>query len=129
MKRNIFILLILTQFCFGYATDNLKKTGTFTNMVYNKEAGDLLGFEVRIVFTRNGYEGTFQAAEGVPDNIILLKKIVILNDTVKFSILPPSLYEGIFIGRLTKFKLIGLLTLKNGNKIDLKLKRGRSYWD
>jgi hypothetical protein len=127
MKTYI-VILAYAFFCVNFCLAQNKATGTFTNLQYFEELGDLYGFEIRIVYTRYGYEGTFQAAEGGPDSLILIKPII-ENDTVKFSIPSPSLDEGRFIGKISKEKLVGVLTLKNGNRIELELKRGRSYWD
>ena len=123
------VVLLLVLLSFAYAAEGTKKTGTFSNLSYHKEAGDLVGYEIRIVYTRNGYEGSFQSSEGEPDALIIIRKISIADDTIKFFIPGPSRFEGVFVGRITEFGLVGVLTLNSGNKIDLKLKRGKSYWD
>jgi hypothetical protein len=49
----------------GFPSDvSIKYTGTFSSLRYHKEAGDLLGVEIRIVSTRKGYQGALQIAEG-----------------------------------------------------------------
>jgi len=126
---SIIILSQVFQIACSYARDEIRKTGTFTNLSYHVEAGDLLGYEIRIVYTRSGYEGTFQSAEGGPDSLVLLRNISIENGLVKFSIPHGSYFEGDFIGKLSKTGLTGTLTLRNGNKVHLALKRGKSYWD
>jgi len=42
-------------------------TGFFSNMEYIKEAGDVVGLEVWIVYARGSYWATVQVAEGEPD--------------------------------------------------------------
>jgi hypothetical protein len=126
----VIILVLLPVWQNGYSYEKgEKKTGTFTSLFYHEKAGDLLGYEIRIVYTRNGYEGTFQSAEGGPDRLILVNRISIKDDSVEFLIPANSDYEGEFRGRLIKNGLVGKITLKNGNTIDLNLKRGKSYWD
>ena len=126
-------LIIATVLCFifsiSYTETNIKQTGTFSNLQYHKEAGDLLGFEIRVVLTRNGYEGTFQAAEGGPGSLVLLREITIKDNTIKFVIPKSSTFAGEFMGKLEEVSLKGTLTLRNGNKITLTLERRRSYWD
>ena len=70
------ILVILFVVNVSHAASDIKKTGTFSSLSYHREAGDLLGYEVRIVFTINGYEGTIQIAEGGPERLILLRNII-----------------------------------------------------
>ncbi|MGC2423632.1 MAG: hypothetical protein WA666_04685 [Nitrospirota bacterium] len=111
------------------AEQKVKITGTFSDLYYNEEGGDLLGNEIRIVVGRDGYEGTFQASEGAPDRLILIKPIQVTGNEIKFSIPENSLYAGDFVGKISETELTGTLTLKNGNKIKMILKRGKSYWD
>ena len=129
MRTAIIILLLLTQFSFLQAGTDYRKTGTFSNLFYHKESGDLLGYEIRIVYTKSGYQGTFQASEGEPDNLILVRTITVDDNKVRFLIPGPSLSEGEFVGQITSIGLTGTLTLRNGNQIPIDLKRQRSYWD
>ena len=127
--RSIVIILILLQVVFSYADDKVKVTGTYSSLFYHKEAGDLLGNEIRIVLGKKGYEGTFQTAQGEPDTLVFLKNISIKGNLIKFTISEGSLHAGEFSGEITKTELKGVLTLQNGNKIPLVLKKGKSYWD
>ena len=129
MRITIIIVILLTLLSVGYAASDFQKTGTFSSLFYHKEAGDLLGYEIRIVFTRNGYQGTFQAAEGGPDDLILIREITIEDNKIKFLIPGPSIYEGEFSGHITNSGIKGTLILRNGNKIFLDLKRQQSYWE
>jgi hypothetical protein len=129
MRTAIITLLLLTQLSFVQAGAAYKNTGTFSSLYYHKESGDLLGYEIRIVYTRHEYQGTFQAAEGEPDDLILIRSIMINDNKVRFLIPGPSLYEGEFVGQITDKGLTGTLTLRNGVKNDIGLKRQRSYWD
>lgn len=129
MKKLLVLIMILCCATLSHAEDEIKITGTYSNLVYNQEAGDLLGDEVRIVIGRTEYEGTFQTSLGEPDTLVLLKNIEVKGNTIKFSIPPGSIRSGEFAGELTKTGLAGILTLKNGNKLHVELKRGTSYWD
>lgn len=70
-KREVFLSIGLFVLVFGFAypveifsETGIKITGTYTNMHYNEEGGDILGEELRIVVGAKGYlgvdeEGTF----------------------------------------------------------------------
>ena len=97
-------------------------TGTYTNLEYNKEGGDLLGEELRIVGTRRGYQGVFQNAEGGIGELILVE-IKLAGNRIEFAVpdLPP-LYEA--------RQLSGTIepTMIRFSDEDI-LKRGQSYWE
>lgn len=100
-------------------------TGTFSSMYFHPEAGDLLGTEVRIVYTRKGFQGTIQFAEGEAGELILIKPIIDDDNHITFEFTDPSTGDRIAIsGRITD---AGLET--KWWKGDDLLKRVPSYWD
>jgi len=130
MKTKLIAFILILVFpLLAFGKENIKITGTYSDLYYNEEGGDLLGCEIRIVAAKDGYEGTFQMSEGGPDSLLLIKPITVEGDKIKFKIPDESLYAGEFAGNITKNKLEGILTLKSGNPIKLNLKRGKSYWD
>src|SRR5882762_7050239 len=63
-----------------------KITGTYTNMYYNKEGGDVLGQELKIVVTQGGeYQGALQFAEGEPEDLIVVD-IKVVGNKISFSV-------------------------------------------
>src|SRR5580698_1737 len=61
-------------------------TGTYTNMYYNKEGGDVLGEELKIVVKQGGgYQGALQFAEGEPQNLIVVE-IKVVGSKINFSV-------------------------------------------
>src|SRR2546425_3338582 len=77
------MLFCLTQ---GFAAEKkLKYTGTFSNLEYNQEGGDLLGMEIKIVPTKKGYQGALQIAEGGPSELMVVD-VFFEKDNVKFEI-------------------------------------------
>ncbi len=100
-------------------------TGTFSSMYYHPEGTDLLGTEIRIVYTRKGFQGTIQSAEGEPDELILIKPKIDDNNNFTFELSDPLTGEHYTIsGRITE---AGLETKGwSGENI---LKRAPSYWD
>lgn len=61
------VLGLLLRTTGGTAQKKVPVTGFFTNMEYIKEAGDVVGMEVWIVYARGSYWATVQLAEGEPD--------------------------------------------------------------
>ena len=104
-------------------------TGTYTNMYFNKEGGDLLGEELRIVAVSGGYQGTYQVAQGEPQNLILVD-IKIDGHSVTFSLPPGYLQSGTFGGTLQNGIIKSTFQRPDGSASSIiLLKRGKSYWD
>lgn len=104
-----------------------KITGIYSSLSYNEEGGDLLGEELFIVWTDNGYQATFQIAEGVPSELILVN-LVVKGNEVSFTI-PTGDYSGKFVGHFDKGTLVGTLKFNAGGVVKLRLpKVNKSYW-
>ena len=129
MRITIFFVMYLLLFGNVYAKELFKKTGTFSSLYYHKEAGDLLGDEIRIVVGKEKYEGTFQSVQGEPDHLVLLENISFNGNKIEFTIPEKSIFTGKFVGRLSAYGLEGTLILTNGVEVNLRLKRRKSYWD
>jgi len=98
-------------------------TGIFSDMYYSAEGGDVVGTEVFIMYTNQGYYATFQMAEGVP-SVPALVQVSVDGVNVSFSV-PEAQGGGMFRGHVTARALVG--TLEEGRD-PLNLKRGKSYW-
>ena len=103
-------------------------TGTYTNMHYNHEGGDVLGEELRIAYTSKGYEGTLQFAQGVPGELILVE-ITQKGKKIAFDIPPKHPEEGSFNGTIERDTLEGQFMFKSGGTQNVQLKKGKSCWD
>jgi hypothetical protein len=68
-------------------------------MYYNAEGGDVLGDEIRIVYTRSGYQGVVQFAEGEPEELVIVR-VDGLGTRVSFSVPDSSPYAGQFTGSI-----------------------------
>ena len=122
------ILFVLVAVCnAAYATQPVKLTGTFTDMRYSKESGDLIGHELHIVFTSAGYEGTYQIAEGEPSKLMLVD-IKFQGNRISFSV-SAGIYSGSFVGVIDSKGISGTFTYKSGATEKIDLLRGKSYWD
>ncbi len=105
-------------------------TGTYTNMYYNQEGGDVLGEELKIVLTtqKKGYQGVLQFAEGEPSELIVVD-IRISGNKLEFSIPENTPYAGQFTGTIAKGIIKGKFSFKGGGEETAVLKKGKSYWD
>jgi len=133
IRRRITLLIpIISLFCTisfvypVYAQDNF--TGTYTNLYFNEEGGDLLGEELKIVVTGKGYQGILQIAEGGGGELAIVD-IVFDKNTIKFTIPESSSDAGTFDGTITKKSIKGKLRFKSGGEKTVTLKKGQSYWD
>jgi hypothetical protein len=106
-------------------------TGTFSSVRFNTEGGDLLGVELKIVPTRNGYQGALQIAEGGPSEIMVVDVQLRKNNTIRFNI--PVSYPfyggGTFEGMVDSKGITGRFTFVGATGDPERLVRGRSYWD
>ncbi len=103
-------------------------TGTYTNMQYNAEGGDLLGEEIKIVWTDHGYQGALQFAEGGAGPLMIVV-IHINTNKIEFTLPESSRYAGSFRGTIADGVIHGAFAYKNGGTETVTLKKGKSYWD
>jgi hypothetical protein len=127
----LFICLVFPTLTQADVTDKqLKYTGTFSNLEYHQEGGDLLGVEIKIVHTKKGYQGALQISEGGPSQLMVVD-VIFEKDTVKFEI--PNAYTlyggGVFEGKIDSKGIKGRFRFKGKAGDQESLVRGRSYWD
>ncbi len=103
-------------------------TGTYTNLHFNSEGGDLLGVELRIAVTRSGYQGVLQIAEGEPGQLVLVN-VQVDGNRINFVIPNDNPDAGSFSGAIANGVLTGHFRFKSGGAEDVVLKKGKSYWD
>jgi hypothetical protein len=126
MRSGTVALIILAALFLGvsYADENpVKITGIFSDMEFISESGDVLGQEVIIGFSRDGYYVVFQESEGVPSiPIVTLAKVTGSSITFKLS---PTNPADEFRGIISEKELVG--AFQNHGKT-YRLKRKNSYW-
>ena len=111
----------------AYCTE-ARITGTFTNLIYNTESGDLLGTEVLIVPAQGdhgGFVAFVQLAEGGgPYSALVPLKVE--GSRIEFTMPPHGSYAGLqFSGLVSTTELVGKWS--SGQREVMK--RGVSYWD
>lgn len=101
--------------------------GTYSSFSFNKEGGDLLGYELRLIPTADGLRAVVQMAEGVAGDVIL-SAVEQVGGKLRFAV--PLKGDGVaeFEGFVTDLAFVGTVDFGNGT-IPIRLKRGRSYWD
>lgn len=128
-KLILYMLVLLTANAVFAAPTDLKITGIYSDMYYNREAGDVDGVEIFVLFSRDGYYVLFQDTEG---SVPILVKAKINGNKIKFT-LPDrkSGYSGKFDGIISKNELKGKFESgqigTSGASIFI-LKRKHSYW-
>jgi len=113
-----------------YSEEKIDPTGTFSSLEYVEEGGDLVGEEIKIVYTsRSGYQAAIQFAEGEPSELIVVK-VNIKGNKVQFEIAEPDTFAGVFTGTLDIKGLKGVYRYKKGGlETNWNLPRKASYWD
>lgn len=129
MRLSMTILFFALMGISGVAitTQPIKLTGTFSDMKYTQDAGDVVGHELRIVFTRVGYEGAYQVSEGEPSELMLVKITFEGKDRVNFSV-STGAYAGSFSGTISAKGISGVFKYTTGAEERLDLPRRPSYW-
>src|SRR5580704_7891330 len=113
----------------SHAQSDVRITGTYTNMYYNKEGGDVLGEELKIVDTPGGhYQGALQFAKGEPGPLIVVD-INLSGNRISFAVPDVDSNGGSFSGTLAKDSISGDFHFKQGGIENVVLKKGRSYWE
>ena len=103
--------------------------GTFSDLTFNEEAGDLLGAEIRVANSISGKQATLQFSEGEPGPLVVVD-VDCDGSNISFDI--PTMKNGIsgrFTGAVFKDRLVGQFFFGRGGRKDVILLRRRSYWD
>ena len=125
----IFALILCGLFpLYALSLEQPKYTGTFSSLRYNSESGDLGGVEIRIVYTKLGYQAAIQFSEGAPTELIVVKPSF-SGTSISFEIPETHNYAGSFSGTIDKKSLKGTFRFKTGGEWKVNLPRKKSYWD
>lgn len=99
-------------------------TGMFTDMRYHAESGDVVGTEVLVVYSRDGYRVVYQSSEGEPGvPVVVPAKVegMRLTFDVPASADPRGTFNGTFDAQ-------GLEGDFSGSGERIHLTRAASYW-
>lgn len=112
----------------GEAADRAP-VGTFSNLEYRPQSGDLVGVEIKIVPTSRGFQGALLIAQGLPREFIVVA-ILFEGNRVRF-VVPASydVYGGTeFEGVFDRNTIRGRMRYPTGAVQDVRLAR-RGHWD
>jgi len=101
----------------------IRITGIYSNMAYSAQEGDVLGTEVFVVNTNQGYYVVFQSGEGEP-TVPVVVPAEVSGSSIHFA-LPPGVVGGTFTGTIGSSQLTGSFS---SNHQVIHLKRKASYW-
>lgn len=110
------------------AAEPARIAGTYSSLTYNKQGGDLLGYEVRIIPTRHGPKAVVQIAEGGAGDIYVVD-VKQSAATLSFDIPVPGGQPGRFSGEVSDDGLRGTISYPSGAKEEVFLRRTTSYWE
>ncbi len=141
MKRVIlFYILVATSLCFNvYANTVLTaktpilafskyQTGTFSNLKSHAETGDLLGCEIKIIYSSEGYKALVLLAQGSAGVARLADAVFDKNRiTIAFTDHPYGLQT--LRGTITQKWIDVELIFDKGSVESHRLFRKKSYWD
>lgn len=117
-------LLVVTPAWSGDESRPFKLTGMFSDMSYNSEGGDVLGQEIFIVYSKDGYFAILQNSEGEPGKPVVVP-VTLKGAAVTFRVPATLDPRGEFHGVISQDELVGSFS---GNGQTIHLKRKNSYW-
>src|SRR5262249_20593309 len=98
---------------------------------FNYTRGNLLGVEIFVIPSRDGYHVLFQGAGGRAYAPVLVPATVV-NNRIEFTLPEGDGYTGTFIGTLNDEELVGSFQPAQLNHLpdtwEFRLRRKASYW-
>lgn len=124
-------LLVLSGCCFMGETLKakagngrpVKVTGIYSDMLYHDETGDVVGVELFIFYSREGYYVLYQESEGSPNSLMLLP-VTLKDNRVKFEYSYDNDKYYTFSGVIVDDGILGTYS----NERSVELKRKESFW-
>jgi hypothetical protein len=106
----------------------VKIAGTYTNVHYIEEAGDLLGMEIKIIPLGERYQAAVFVCEGSvgPMRVVDLR---VRGTTIAFDVRESEDAAWSFAGTVSAKSLKGIVTHSLGGRESVTLQRKCGYWD
>lgn len=102
--------------------------GTYSNVRYIEEAGDLLGMEIKIIPLGEQYQAAVFVAEGSVGPMRLVD-VRVRGTTLSFEVRESEDIFWSFVGTVSAQSLKGTVTHSLGGRQTVNLKRKCGYWD
>lgn len=125
----IAIVLLTTAVSGAGQTPTVKVSGTYSNLRFESESGDLLGMEIKVVPVGEGFQAAILVSEGEPQPMVVVN-LRLQGTAVSFDV-PGD--EGAqawtFSGTITSRSLNGTIKHRLGGTEKITLPRRCGYWD
>ncbi len=103
--------------------------GTYSNLTYNEEGDDLLGFEVKIVpIVGERYQAAVLVSQGEPQPL-RLADVHVSGPSISFEVREDDGTSWSFRGTVSAQALKGTIAHSSGGREVVTLKRQCGYWD
>jgi hypothetical protein len=111
----------------GRSSSTVRIPGTYSNLRYNEDSGDLLGIEIKIVpVAGERLQAVVLASEGEPAPLVVVD-VQRNGNTLSFRV--PGDESWSFRGTVSAKALKGTITYGTGTRTPVTLLRGCGYWD
>lgn len=111
------------------ARPSAQLAGTYSNLTYNEESGDLLGLEVKIVpVVGERYQAAVLTSNGEPQPMHVVE-VHVSGGTVSFAVREDDATSWSFRGTVSAQSLKGTITHSLGGREAVTLRRRCGYWD
>jgi len=132
MKRVLLAMALLLLTSAAWAEDEaLPLAGLYSDMYFNHTRGSLLGVEIFVIPSRDGYHVLFQGAGGRAEVPVLVPAAV-ENNRIEFTLPERDGYGGKFTGVFEQEELVGSFQPAQINHVtdtwEFRLRRKMSYW-
>lgn len=92
----------------GNSESPVKVTGTYSDLCFNAESGDVLGLEIAISMVGEEYVAVFQAGEGVPRKPVVEKVDFLGDGKIVIHVKEDNGYEGELKAEVSEAGLTGM---------------------
>jgi len=107
---------------------SIRLPGTFSNLNYNEDGGDLLGLEIKIVpVVGERYQAAVIVSNGEPQPMRVVD-VRVNGRTISFEVRDDDASWS-FTGTVSTQSLKGTITHRRGGKEAVTLRRGCGYWE
>jgi hypothetical protein len=122
------IVVLATVAAAGEKKPVVRVAGTYTNLEYHEESGDLVGVEVKIVPVDDGFQAAVLVSEGAPQPLVVVT-VSAKGGAVRFDVPGQNGTSWSFIGTIGAKALTGTITYESGYRQKIVLQRRCGYWD
>lgn len=132
--RNALVMILILSLCThihaaALSSQVVRIAGTYSDLRYNEESGDLIGMEVKLVpVVGERLQAVIVVSEGEPAPLVVVN-VQRKERTVSFRVSGNGDAGWSFQGIVSLTSLKGTVTYGNGVRRTVTLRRGCGYWD